>query len=73
MLVGLAIGLFIGLVMGIVIVALMAQGNTSDLCDEINRLNNLLYFRDAKDYEDALRQAEMEEEREDEEDIGMTD
>ena len=72
MLVGLAIGLFVGLCMGVVIVALMTQGKTSDLYDEINRLNNALYFRDVEDYENAFRQVEIEEDEE-EDVIGMTE
>ena len=71
MLVGLAIGLFVGLCMGIVIVALMTQGKTSDLYDEINRLNNALYFRDVEDYENAL--AQLDRDKEEENDIGLTD
>lgn len=71
MLVGLAIGLFVGLVMGVTIVALMTQGKTSDLYDEISRLNNALYRRDAQDYEEALAQLDRDKEEEDE--IGLTD
>lgn len=62
-------GLFIGLVMGVTIVALMTQGKTSDLYDEISRLNNELYSRDVLDYEEALNQLNEDED----ENIGLTD